>query len=101
MFRILSVCILLSFLSVTPALANDSEEGFISKSWHSLTSYFSDESDDEEHHQSKGKHDKKKHDSDDSGDDDERSEEGDGVTPTPTPVADTVPPTINYPLLVE
>ncbi|PCI44456.1 MAG: hypothetical protein COB41_04270, partial [Proteobacteria bacterium] len=42
MLRVLSISILLSFLLATPALAAGSDEGFISKSWHSITSYFSD-----------------------------------------------------------
>jgi len=49
MLRILSICILLSFLLATPVLTADDEEGFISKSWHSITSYFTDE-------KGKGKH---------------------------------------------
>jgi len=74
MLRILSISILLSFLLATPVLAADSDEGFISKSWHSITSYFTDEKA------------KEKHDGDDLHDDD--------ATITSTPVADTVPPTI-------
>ncbi|MBN4082462.1 HYR domain-containing protein [Mariprofundus ferrooxydans] len=82
MLRFLSVSILLSFLLATPVLAADSDEGFISKSWHSITSYFTDEKA------------KEKHGGGDSHDEEVDRDDDVPVTPTPTPVADTVPPSI-------
>lgn len=45
MLKILSISILLSFSMATPALAGDSDEGFISESWSSVVAYFSDDGD--------------------------------------------------------
>jgi len=83
MFRFLSICMLLSLFLATPALAADSDEGFISKSWHSITSYFTDEKDKERQDDDGLPHEEEDDASDDL-----------PVAPTPTPVADTVAPSI-------
>ncbi len=54
MFRVLFISILLPFLMVSPALADEGDKGFFSHAWQSVQSYFSYDEQQDKDSQSKG-----------------------------------------------